>query len=121
VISQGALWNVNPETRAADEIASAIFDIWCVSDPEGLVFNHNGVAFICLGRTGVVWHTRRISWDGFDKLRFEGERLSGQAWSPIGDRWLPFSVHLQTGFVEGGSYSWPEVHSTTSRPTREPG
>jgi hypothetical protein len=105
VISHGALWSVNPETRKADKIAPAVFGVWQLSDPERLVFNNQGLAFVCIGRTGVVWQTRRISWDGFDKLRFEADRLIGRAWSPIGDRWLPFSVDLKTGLVEGGSYS----------------
>jgi hypothetical protein len=49
-----------------------------------------------------------ISVDGFDKLRFEVKRLIGEAWSPIEDRWLPFSVDLHTGFVDGCGYSEPK-------------
>jgi hypothetical protein len=107
VTSTGALWQVSPESRMAEEIAPAVFGVWQVAD--GLVHNHQDIAFTCLGKAGVLWHTRRISWDGFDKLRFEGERLTGQAWSPIEDGWLPFSVDLRTGAVDGGSCTGPEM------------
>jgi hypothetical protein len=77
VTSSGALWKVDPETRAAEEIASAILGVVTLHGSTDLLFNDQGLTFIRLGRTGVIWHTRRISWDGFDKLRFEGGNLIG--------------------------------------------
>ncbi len=108
VISNGALWIVNPATRIASEIASAMIDYWHVSDPDGYVFNKQGLAFIRLSAQGVVWNSRRISWDGFRCLKLEGHRLSGLAWTPIDDAWLPFTLDLRAGRVEGGSYSGPD-------------
>ena len=55
------------------------------------------------------WHTPRISWDGFQNVRLEAEQLAGEAWSPVEDRWLPFSVDLETGRIDGGSYNGPET------------
>ena len=109
VISNGALWIVNPTTRAASEIASAMIDYWRVSDPDGYVFNNQGLSFIRMSARGVVWNSRRISWDGFSNLRLEDDRLSGSAWTPIDDAWLPFMLDLRTGRVEGGSYNGPDM------------
>jgi hypothetical protein len=107
VISNGTLWSVNPTTRHADELAPVVFDVWPVADPDGYVLNDQGLAFLRLSDSGILWSTTRISWDGFRNLRFEGEQLTGQAWSPLEDRWLPFSLDLQTGLVQGGSYTGP--------------
>ncbi len=110
VVSAGALWCVNPESHMAEEVAPAILEIWEMGESRDLVFNDQGLAFVRLGRSGVVWHTRRISWDGFQKVHLESERLVGEVWSPFEDRWLPFSVDLTTGQVDGGSYTGPAMH-----------
>lgn len=117
IMSSGALWSVDPETRTVEEMASAILGVWTVGS-EDLLLNDQDLAFIRLGRVGVVWHTRRISWDGFDNLQLEEEKVIGEAWSPIEDRWLPFSVNLDTGIVDGGSYNGPEMHFEYLQPER---
>lgn len=109
VASAGALWCVDPESRVAEELAPAVFDTWDLGNGD-LLFDDQGLAFVRLGRTGVVWHTQRISWDGFQNVHLEAKRIAGEAWSPIEDRWLPFSVDLETGHVDGGSYNGPEMH-----------
>jgi hypothetical protein len=40
--------------------------------------------------------------DGFRRLRLEGEHLTGEAWSPIEDGWVPFTLDVRTGRAEGG-------------------
>lgn len=109
VIANGSLWIVNPATRTADEVASAVFDVWPVTNPDGYLLNNQGIGFLRLSADGVMWKSRRISWDGFSDLRFEGERLTGQSWSPVEDTWLPFELDVRTGRVEGGSYTGPEM------------
>ena len=109
VISNGSLWIVNPVTRTADEVASAVFDVWAVTDPDGYLLNNQGLGFLRLSADGVLWRSRRISWDGFSDLRFEGDRLVGKAWSPVEDAWLPFELDVQSGKVEGGSYTGPAM------------
>jgi hypothetical protein len=52
---------------------------------------------------GVVWRSRRISWDGFRDLSLHGGELRGEAWM-FDDTWHPFTISLATGAVEGGSY-----------------
>lgn len=107
VASAGALWCVDPDSGAAEEIAPAIFNIWEL-DSGDLLIEDQGLAFVRLGGSGVVWHTKRISWDGFKNLQLDTKQIAGEAWS-LGDSWLPFSVDLETGRVDGGSYTGPEI------------
>ena len=77
--------------------------------PDGYLLNNQGLGFLRLSADGVMWRSRRISWDGFSELRLEGQRLFGQAWSPFGDAWLPFELDVRTGETEGGSYIGPPM------------
>ena len=112
VAAAGALWYVSPESRLAAEIAPAILDIWEIVESGDLLFNDQGLTFARLGRLGVIWHTERISWDGFQKVRLESDHLLGEAWSPHEERWYPFRVDLAKGQVDGGSYNGPEMRFT---------
>jgi hypothetical protein len=109
VFSAGALWCVDPESRTADEIEPAVFSVWEIDGFSDLLLDNQGLTLARLGPSGVVWSTRRISWDGFRNVRFEAGRLVGEAWTFDGDRWLPFSVALEDGQVDGGSYTGPEM------------
>lgn len=52
----------------------------------------------------LMWRTRRISWDGMRSLRLDSERVLGEAYDPMTDEWVSFSVNLEDGEVAGGSY-----------------
>lgn len=88
-----------------------------VQDPEGWVFSRQGLALARLGPTGIMWHTRRLSWDGFDQMQIVQGELTGLAWSPVDSGWHPFRVDLITGKSVGGSYfsedveGWEVLHS----------
>lgn len=103
VVANGDMWIVDRDLRTADVSAVAIEAIWSI--PGGIILSRQGLAFLRIGRAGIEWHTRRLSWDGFDQVRIEGSRLSAMAWSPLSDSWTPCSVDLLTGESEGGSFS----------------
>jgi len=105
VISNGDAWVVEPAKRCAQAITLAVDGVWEVEAPAGLVLSRQGLAFLRLGPDGLLWHTRRLSWDGFDEINFDGNTLSGLAWSPVDDEWLPFKVDLRSGASSGGSFS----------------
>jgi hypothetical protein len=67
---------VEPSEHRAHQIALAIDGVWMVQGPSGLVFSKQGLAFQRLGAEGLLWHMRRLSWDGFDDVRVEGDELS---------------------------------------------
>lgn len=105
VIAAGDLWIVNPLQRSAELLLSPINAALVVQDPDGWVFSWQGLALVRFGPEGIVWHTRRLSWDGFDELSIVDGMVTGVAWSAIGSQWQPFQVELSTGQSTGGSYS----------------
>lgn len=115
VASAGALWCVDPDSRSAEEVAPAVFEIWELESGD-LILDDQGLSLVRLGRAGVAWHTRRISFDGFRRIKIKAEHLDGESWSPIENCWLSFSVDLLTGRVAGGSYNGPEMHFDYLRP-----
>jgi hypothetical protein len=105
VFATGELWIVDPSHRSAEVLGPVIDDLWELSDSGDVILSCQGLAFIRLGATGIVWHTRRLSWDGFDGIRLSTDVLEGNAWSPVDDDWYPFKVDLSTGMSTGGSFS----------------
>jgi hypothetical protein len=107
VFSAGDAWSVDPVSRETSLVAVAIDACWTVAD--GLVLSRQSLAFLRLGASGVVWHTRRLSWDGFDDVTLDGRQLTALAWSPLTESWSPCSVDLHTGASHGGTYSHDDV------------
>ena len=103
VFSGGDLWVVDPDSSKTSQVASAIDSCWPLAD--GLVLSRQGLAFLKLGTTGVVWHTKRLSWDVFGQVVVTGHKLTALAWSPLSDSWESCSVDLTTGASSGGSFS----------------
>jgi hypothetical protein len=104
VIASGYLWTIDLHTRSAVQMLPAIEAMWQVKNPEGWVFSRQGIALARLGPSGLIWHTRRLSFDGFDKVHIDQHEIRGVAWSPINEKWCPFCVDIQTGKSVGGSY-----------------
>ena len=108
VVAGGDIWMVDPDTETAEQVATSVVDLWRVGTPEGSVLNLQGLAFAHLGPTGILWHTRRLSWDGFKDIEMIDARLTGAAWSAVGPpEWVPFEVDLSTGRSTGGSFDVP--------------
>ena len=103
MVSEGQCYIVNPETREADPLKLIIIDL--IEVPTlNLLLLQDPHSFTALSRAGILWETRRISWDGFRKLRIDVEHLLGEAFIPYGDPWRPFNLDLISGEVVGGDY-----------------
>ena len=115
VIAAGDAWIVDVGRREADVILPAVDALLEVPGSSDLILSRQGLSLVRLDGSRVVWHSRRISWDGFDDLRIEGARIVGQAFDPMTESWVPFVVDLRTGASEGGSYpidlgdSWEQL------------
>lgn len=55
------------------------------------------------GEVGLLWQTRKISWDGLKIVDVGPTTLNGLAHDPMAMRPVPFSVDLITGVATGGS------------------
>jgi hypothetical protein len=61
-------------------------------------------SLLAWGRSGQVWETGRLSWDGLRITAIHGETLLGLGWDMTTDRELEFNVNLKTGEHRGGGY-----------------
>ncbi len=104
VIATGDLWVVSPVHRSAERLLPAIEAAFQVRDPNGWIFSRQGIALARFGPDGIVWHTRRLSWDGFDQLKILHGEVTGVARSPLDGEWQSFRVDLSTGRSSSGSY-----------------
>jgi hypothetical protein len=104
VFSGGDAWAIDTDAERGEQIMQAVDAVWPEVHSDGLILSRQGLALARLGPAGILWHTRRLSWDGFDKVHVDSGHISGLAWDAINDRWLPFDVDVATGSSAGGSY-----------------
>ena len=110
VVAGGHGYVVDSATRSiVNEVGAAITGVWPLSSPPSLLLDHQGIAFERIGPEGRLWHTRRLSWDGFKELNITPDTISGLGWRASGDTWEPFTVDLRTGRTRGGAYRGPDV------------
>jgi hypothetical protein len=107
VFSEGNAFVVDPVQRVVreDDVPGVIAGAWEARAPNGFILDRQGLAFERLSAEGLVWHTRRLSWDGFRRVTFGVEEITGEAGSPMLDAWIPFSVNIATGESHGGSFT----------------
>jgi hypothetical protein len=102
VTASGKGYVIEPATRqCVREFGRQVEEVLAV--PEGTLIFSNGLWLEALGPRGLVWKSRRLSWDGIDRLRLEGDRIEGLGLDVINDKWLPFSVDLTNGEASGGA------------------
>jgi hypothetical protein len=104
VFARGHAWAIDVDAKSGEEVMGAVAAVWTLKDSDSLVLSRQGLAFARLGPTGIVWHTRQLSWDGFDKVRVDSRTISGMAWDAVNDCWRAFEVDLRTGAATGGSF-----------------
>jgi hypothetical protein len=103
VIASGQGYVVDPDDRShRDYLGSQIEDILPVASLGVLI--GNGLWFEAIGPGGSLWISDRISWDGMQGLKIEGQSLIGESWDPLTDKWVSFELDLVTGHSLGGSF-----------------
>jgi hypothetical protein len=50
------------------------------------------------------WCSQRISWDGFRNIDLRGTMITREAWTPVDEAWVPFSLDLVTRQVRNAIY-----------------
>jgi hypothetical protein len=105
IIANGQGYVVEPsQRRLISLIEGAIVDLFFHPTQQAVVLNQQELSFSAIDTKGLLWQSRRISWDGFRSIRIVGSILSGEAWNPVHEGWLPFELDLENGQVIGGSY-----------------
>jgi hypothetical protein len=103
-VHSGQAYHVDPRTRKLlSHFGGGITD--AITDAgHGILIYSDGIRLWAFDSQGSRWTTARLSWDGIRDLKITQENAVGEAYDPMQDKWLPFSVSLATGAVTGGSY-----------------
>ena len=102
VIYGGDLWVVDADKHTAENVLFCIGQALEVNNPEGWIFSLQDLAFARFGPNGIIWHTKRLSWDGFKDVHIENKNINGYAWDL--SHWCPFQIDLETGSSTGGGF-----------------
>ncbi|MCK1387886.1 hypothetical protein [Bradyrhizobium sp. 21] len=119
VIAMGEAVVVDPETRTLrDRIGAQIEEIFVLEEEKSVVFR-SIVDFCAIAADNTKWHSPRVSWDGFRGLKRSGLELSGEAWTPIQDAWVPFQLDLSNGQCLNAIYQadMSRAREVVARPT----
>lgn len=104
VIALGAGCIIDPEHRAVRaHIASDIKEVFPLPLIESVAFRRL-TNFTALKADNSRWDSPRISWDDFRNILVHDSVLLGEAYTPVGDAWMPFHLDLLTGSCEDGIY-----------------
>jgi hypothetical protein len=104
VVANGEVCVVNPESRALHgRFGADIQEVIPLPSLRSVVFRGTtDIAALVADNSG--WRSPRISWDGFRDIEVNGTELSGKAYTPIGDVWVPFKLDLLTGHCRNAIY-----------------
>jgi hypothetical protein len=73
-----------------------VLEVRALLDQQLLLFTSHH-ALLAWGAEGKKWQTARLSWEGVQIARIEGQWLYGTGWDLRTDRDVPFRVNLETG------------------------
>jgi len=109
IISGGKGYVVDIFSRTAiQEIDGGSGIHWCLELPErGWLVVADDTDFEAYDCKGLVWRSGRVSWDGMRNLTHRDGKIFGEAYTPMGDFYIPFELDLNTGIFTGGSYNGP--------------
>lgn len=103
IVAGGDVYVVNArEQRVALEVPW-VTDVRFEADL-GVFLIADDLVVTALGRSGVKWRSRRVSWDGIVRLERKGMSLHGLAFDIHDQPPAPFVIDLETGHASGGSY-----------------
>ncbi len=104
VVSKGAAYLVNvrqPEKWSEVPIVPVTY---LQPLPEkGIIVLADHIRIGALGKDGLIWRTRDLSWDGILISQIGPEYIEGEGWNPTTTIRPAFRVNLATGDATGGS------------------
>ena len=107
VVARGQGYVVDPDDQTKRDYLDSDIDAALELEELGILVLGNGLWLEAIGPRGRLWKADRLSWDGMRNIELRGQEIHGEAWSPIEDSWMPFTVDVATGRSTGGSYTDP--------------
>jgi hypothetical protein len=119
VVARGQGYVVDPEAQQLVSIISGYIE-HVIRLPElGAVAIFDGLGIEAINYDGRWWRTQRISWDEIRNIKVEGTILRGEASTPDGQEWAPFTVDLMTGECKDGIYEETMRGAMRFKPSRD--
>jgi hypothetical protein len=104
IVAGGAGYVVDcEERRLVREINGPIDQCWYQPELRALVFS-DGLGFECFDGRRTLWRSPRVSWDGIRNIDCSDMIVTGEAYDPFSDSWVPMRLDLNDGKLSGGSY-----------------
>jgi hypothetical protein len=100
---QGYLIKVNEPTKHELINVHPVLEVVPVKTRNIVVFA-NYTELTAYGKSGPVWVSDRLSWDGLKLTKATDDYIEGEAWAPRVETSVGFRVDLSNGRHEGGSY-----------------
>ena len=104
VVAGGDANVIDPENRQVRQHIAGHVDQTISVPSLGMVVFPNMTDFVAIVANNAGWRSERISWDGFRNIRICDNELFGEAYTPLGDAWVPFKLDLQTGHCPDAVY-----------------
>lgn len=104
VISGGQAYLIDPAARTLiSQFGGGISA--CIAVPSrSMLIMSDDIRLWALQPSGTAWKTERISWDGIRSLTVSAVDIAGEAYDPMTNSWIAFTVGLDSGGLTGGSY-----------------
>ncbi|TCL76074.1 hypothetical protein [Rhizobium sp. BK251] len=104
VVAGGAGYVIDcEERRLLREIDGHIDQCWYQPELHAVVFS-DGLGFECFDGDRTLWRSPRVSWDWIRNIDCAGMIVSGEAYDPFSDSWVPMQLDLNEVKLTGGSY-----------------
>lgn len=104
VLYCGQGYMVDPDApRAVSTFGGGVQEVFSVPEFDAILFVDD-LGLETINGQGLWWRSSRISWDGIRRISIDGVTLHGEAFTPVGEIWVPFTVDLRTGECRDGIY-----------------
>ena len=105
VLAEGNAYLIDPDSMRLDQHLSEFAVAgYCVNEAALFVIDCHGIVFEAYDELALRWRTRRVSWDGIERVSWSRRLLTSDTWSAPEQRWVPATVDLGTGRATGGGY-----------------
>jgi hypothetical protein len=109
VIAGGQAYLMDPERTTPSFVFGGQIEGVLHGEGGVLVFDHQIRILLLYPRSGLLWASSRISWDGFRNMRISDHSVVGESWRPFpteneSDEWSSFELDLLNKTLVGGSY-----------------
>jgi hypothetical protein len=120
VVARGEAHIVDPERRVVlDRMMADIQQAFSLP-ALGFVVFQGLTDFSALKADNSGWRSPRISWDGIRNVKVRETELLGEAYTPIGDTWVPFKLDLLNGHCTDGIYEKEIARAKLVSPGKQP-